>query len=460
MRKKLFALLLVSVVLAACTEETVLPLSEQEQQSVTRSVSDGVRIVPLKIYMDRKPITRTTVGKRPPYNDSWGEDNELSMGSSVARNLAFYVYSRVAGTSGDFKYNAMKSGELNGEHAWSKLVKREFKRDYESTFFATTEVYFRKNEGEEYKILVTACGEDTEESKINGVSHSTNEQNAEPLEYYTKGRPTIEGEPDIVEGDNLSDLMARVKTRTAAVVPQLKTSASNSNDVSYDTNIPVYGIQECFYGFCESQTAPEGSSDLNIVTYKDPGILRAYLNRNVARVEIKLTNIYYMVDILKYLYTFPWIGIYANNVKTETNASAYDQFRDGLESSKTDEWKLLTFYDETGKATNTISGFGNVAFTGDNAGTFSFVTYMLPSITKFKFRVKWDRQGGIRYKYCHDIEIPIQDQPYALGGGSDGGGTGILVPSVYDKITNELQVYCNRKYTVTVDGNARLQTTK
>lgn len=451
MRKKLFALLLVSVILAACTEEVVLPQSEQGQQSNTRSVTDGVRIVPLKIYMDRKPKTRAT-NKLPLFGDSWGEGKD--MGSSVARNLTFYVYSRAAGTSGDFKYNETKSGELNGVHAWSKLVKREFKRDYESIFFTTTEVYFRKNEGEEYKILVTAYGEDTEESKINGASHSTNKQNAEPLEYYTKGRPTIEGEPAIVDGDNLNDLMARIKTRTAAFVPQLR-SSNTTTDVGYDANIPVYGIQECFYGFCESQTASEGS-DPNIITYKDPGLLRAFLNRNVARIEIKLTNIWFEGS-LSSKYTFPWIGIYANNVKTVTNASAYDQFRDRLESSATDEWKLLTFYDETGKATNTISGFGNVEFTKGNAGTFSFVTYMLPCVTKFKFKVKWVRQGSsaTTYKYCHDIEIPLKNQPYTMGEVSPG--IGILAPSIYDATTNELKVYCNRKYTVTVDCNARLE---
>lgn len=450
MRKKLFALLLVSVVLAACTEEAVLPLSEE--QPATRSVADGVRIVPLKIYMDRKPNTRAT-NELPLFGDSWGEGDD--MGSSVARKLTFYVYSRVAGSSDDFKYNASKSDELNSGQAWSKLAEREFTNGFQIKLFATTEVYFAKKEGEEYKILVTAYGEDTEESKINGVSHSTNQQNAEPLEYYTKGRPIIEGEPAIVDGDNLNDLMARIKTRTAAVVPQLK-KTDNNKDVDYDTNIPVYGIQECFYGFCESQTASEGS-DPNVITYKDPGLLRAFLNRNVARVEIKFTDIWFEGSFNSN-YTFPWIGIYANNVKTETNASAYDQFRDRLESSATDEWKLLTFYDETGKATNTISGFGNVEFTKGNAGTFSFVTYMLPCVTKFKFKVKWVRQGSssaTTYKYCHDIEIPLKNQPYTMGEVSPG--IGILAPSIYDATTNELKVYCNRKYTVTVDCNARLE---
>lgn len=443
-RKGLFPLL-ISMILVSCTEETILTIDPN--QSALSSNTEKVHVVPLKIYMEKKVNSRTP-DELPTFGNSWGElPLPDGMGTSVARNLIFYVYSRAEGTSGDFLYNEQKSSDLNSIPAWNTLTQRIFYGgNGNDRTFATVEVSFAKEKGQEYKILVTASGKEQETTAIRGVINNTKGQKAEALHFQTNNNA-------IKDGDSLDELTAAIIPTIAPNVPKLRNSDDN-NDVDYDSNIPVYGLQEGFYGFCESQTTTKG--DENIITYNNPATLRAYLIRNVARVEFKITNIWY-TGTLQRNYSFPWMGIYAAAVNTQSNANEYDRFRNSL-SSAGEDWKLLTYYDELNKGNNTINGFGNVLFTKDNAGSVSFVTYMLPTVTRFKLRIKWNRNGTsdiTSYKYCHDIEIPF-NKHHSYG--DTGGSVGVIPPPPYSG--NTLTVQCNRNYIITMDGNKLLETTK
>lgn len=445
MKRKLLILSLLAIALTACTEKTIIPSAQQ--QVTNRSVNEKVRVVPLRIYMGKKTSSRTA-GVAPTFETSFGEkthsDHDGGMGTSVARNLTFYVYARTANSADDFQYDETKSSALNTTTAGG-LKAKTFFTQYDQTTFYTAEVSFEKEQGKEYKILVTASGAEEEKGYV-GTTLKTpvpNLQSAKALTYQTNDAP-------IKNGDKLSDLKAKV-VNESVYIPQIRTGNS-TKDIDYEnTPAPFYGLQECFYGFCESRSATSG--DKNIITYEDPSALRAYLVRNVARVEFKFTNINYENN-----YSFPWIGIYASQIGTESDAHEYSYFRTHSTIPIIDETNgtLVAYYDEKGMGYETMSnGFGTTRFSSTNPGSYSFVTYMLPTITSFKFRVQWNRETTVKYKYCHTISLPLTDSGGI--GGYDESGTAILAPIPFEG--DKLKIECNRNYIITVDCGARLKTT-
>lgn len=440
MKKKLLILSLLAIALTACTEETILPSAQQQETS--RSATEKVRVVPLRIYMGKKPSTRTA-GVAPTFETSFGEKTHTDggMGTSVARDLTFYVYARTAKSTDDFLYDEAKSSVLTTA-ADGKLKEKTFFTQFEQTTFYTAEVSFEKEQGKEYKILVTASGAEEEKGYVGATLKTTSHQQGNALTYLTNDAP-------IKDGDKLSDLKAKVVNNNV-YVPETQTKDVHYDDIQYESNsVPFYGLQEGFYGFCESRSAANG--DKSIITYEDPSALKAYLVRNVARVEFKFTNINYENN-----YSFPWIGIYATQVGTESDAYEYSCFRNHSATTTSND-KLVAYYDEKGKGHNTMNdGFGTTTFSSTSPGSYSFVTYMLPTTTEFKFRVQWNREvWGSKYKYCHIISLPLTD---AGGiGGYDEFGTGILVPTPLDE--NKLKIECNRNYIITVDCGSLLKTT-
>lgn len=448
MKRKLLILSLLAIALTACTEETILPSAQQ--QVTNRSVNEKVRVVPLRIYMGKKTSSRTA-GVAPTFETSFGEKTHIGdgggMGTSVARNLTFYVYARTAKSTNDFLYDETKSSVLNTA-AIGGLKAKIFFTQYDQTTFYTAEVSFEKEQGKEYKILVTASGAEEENGYVGTTLKTTHLQKAKALTYLTNNAP-------IKNGDKLSDLKAKVVNDESVYVPQIRTEGS-TKDIDYEsTPVPFYGLQEGFYGFCESKSATSG--DKNIITYEDPSALKAYLVRNVARVEFKFTNIYY--DTTYGTYSFPWIGIYATQVGTASDAYEYSCFRTSASPITETNGTLVAYYDEKGKGHNTMEdGFGTTVFSSSNPGTYSFVTYMLPTTTEFKFRVQWNRKGKLLYadnKYCHNISLPLIDAGGV--GGYDDSGTAILAPIPFEG--SKLKIECNRNYIITVDCGARLKTT-
>lgn len=443
MKRKLLILSLLAIALTACTEETILPSAQQ--QVTNRSVNEKVRVVPLRIYMGKKTSSRTA-GVAPTFETSFGEKTHIGdgggMGTSVARNLTFYVYARTAKSTNDFLYDETKSSVLNTA-AIGGLKAKTFFTQFDQTTFYTAEVSFEKEQGKEYKILVTASGAEEENGYVGTTLKTTHLQKAKALTYLTNNAP-------IKNGDKLSDLKAKV-VNESVYVPQIRTGNS-TKDIDYEnTPAPFYGLQECFYGFCESRSATSG--DKNIITYEDPSALRAYLVRNVARVEFKFTNINYENN-----YSFPWIGIYASQIGTESDAHEYSYFRTHSTTSIIDETNgtLVAYYDEKGMGHETMSnGFGTTRFSSTNPGSYSFVTYMLPTTTDFKFRVQWNREATVKYQYCHTISLPLTDSGGI--GGYDESGTAILAPIPFEG--DKLKIECNRNYIITVDCGARLKTT-
>lgn len=440
MKKKLMILSLLAIALTACTEETILPSAQQQMTS--RSATEKVRVVPLRIYMGKKPSTRTA-GIAPTFETSFGEKTytDGGAGTSVARDLTFYVYARTAKSTDDFLYDEAKSSALTTA-ADGKLKEKAFFAQYEQTTFYTAEVSFGKEQGKEYKILVTASGAEQEKGYVGATLKTTSHQQGKALTYLTNNAP-------IKDGDKLSDLKAKVVNKNV-YVPETQTLPLNSNDRQYESNpVPFYGLQEGFYGFCESRSAASG--DKNIITYEDPSALKAYLVRNVARVEFKFTNINYDKR-----YYFPWIGIYATQVGTESDAYEYSCFRKDHSTPSDD--KLVAYYDEKDMGHNTMNdGFGKTLFNNE-PGIYSFVTYMLPTTTEFKFRVQWNRESpSPKYKYCHIISLPLTDAGGT--GGTGESGTGILAPAPLDE-NKLLKIECNRNYIITVDCGSRLNTTK
>lgn len=478
--KNIILTISVATICAACTEESAIQPPKQEKAITASSATNGVRVVPLKIYMPIDGIQTRVTGydNELTIANSYGE-NKNGYDQSVARKLHFYVYERNSGEAGDFFYNSTKSAELNDGQ-----VQLE-ERIYHDYTYAMATVRFTKQEGKEYKILVTASGKAIEQgyrgnvsnntwSDIVASSNGTQEQNANEMIYYTKGNAN----KGIADGDKLSDLMAGVSEVTVEKVPNLKTG---SETASYPTvnSSKAYGIQESFYGFCEKTVPSNGDDDPYIITYNDYPSLKAYLRRNVARVEFNATNIYYSeTGFYANNFEFKWMGIYARAVGTECKATGYDQFKGSSDSIYVGKdgdngWRLLTYFSgNTGDALSTplfteVDGRGNYFGSGDDTkekfdsetpGIFNFVTFMLPIQTEFMVRIVWRRTRGLndsrKFIYCTEYKIPVvirdvqvqPDEDYAGGNvGVIGGGHAGLFGDGYVNIKR------NRRYFFSFD---------
>lgn len=409
------------IALTACSEEEIWQTPQSLQSDNTATA--GVRIVPLTVYVENNPTgARASTDYILTFGKSKGEQGE---NISVARSLTYYVYSRTANSAEDFHYDTAKSSELNGQSQWVALTERLF----DTKTFATVEVAFAKEEGQEYKILVTASGTADETCSSPGI---TQQQNANPLSYQT-GSGT------------LANLTATLTTIDATNVPQVR---NGEGEITYGSN-KIYGLREGFYGFCEKSSGVSEGEDMNIITYNEPSALKAFLFRSLARVEFRITNIWYKRTILSN-YSFPWMGIFAKTVGTSCSAENYDAFKTALSSetsTATNGWKLLTFYNS-----QTNPSFASQIFTESSPGTFTFVTYMLPTTTQFSLRIEWNYNNAGKDTYCTE---------YTLTGGSVNNTPNIGAPightfSPYnnDNDKTTFKIERNRKYIINVNCNS------
>lgn len=409
--------------LAACGQSELEECATNAVRQTDKAVPDSVRVVPLYVYMEGAEEESRALPSDYGVNfwTSWGEK---APHLSVARNLRFYVFQRDAGSAGEFLYVSSLSDNLSS--TWSIL---RYEDNYYGKPFYVREFQFQKEEGKEYKILVTAFGEKNEDEGSIGEQVTGVYAACCPLKYTGKDGA------ELVDDTPLSELQAAIVPKST-YEPKIRTTIFTGFE--YENSVGVYSLQENFYGFCEQQESEAG--DVHIITFDDKTALRAYLYRNVAKVIFKIQNMYY--DSVSGT-EFQWAGIYANNVTMDVDADNYDKFK---VAKHEDGWKLLTYFKDENvenKNSNTISGFGNHKFKKkDDAGEYKLVTYMLPTTTTFRIRIA---RNYLSTRYCDQYKVPIR----GLNSASGSNATGVVDEVIVS--TDEIRIERNKEYIIHIN---------
>lgn len=419
------------VLCCACNNTEI---EECEPSAASHEVMEelaSVRTVPLYVCMEKAESQTRALPSDYGVN-FWTSLGEPSPNLSVARNLLFYVFQRDAGETGDFLYNQSLSGTLNS--SWPLL---RWEENYYGRPFWVREFQFKKQEGKEYKILVTASGEVNEDRGSRGTQVPGLYAANCPLVYRNSdGSPLTEGSP-------LSLLQAAIQHKTTKEPKIQSTARSNLN---YDNDVNVYSLQENFYGFCEQQSTE--LEDVHVITFEDKTALRAFLYRNVAKVIFNVNKMYY--GTLRT--SFQWIGIYANNLTTQTVASSYDAFKHAHPETG---WKLLTYFndDNDNSSPRTVNDYGDHEFHSTDMGSYQLVTYMLPTTTAFQIRISTDYSS----RYCNRYKVPIRKINSASGSAPTGVVEEIITSNDYIKIERNKEYVIDINYRVLIKGSNDLR---